>query len=191
MKELIDRIISEGVHVGGGIVKLDGFLNHQVDPELTEKMGDEFIQLLGTEVTAGVNKVVTAEVSGIPAALATARRLGVPVLYARKHQSRVMTDVYYFAQATSRTKGVEVNLMISKKYLGDQDRVLIIDDFLATGSTINALCSLIEASGAQLRGIGCVIEKPQENGREKLDYLAVPIVSLAKISFVDDKLEVN
>ncbi len=190
MQELIDRIKLEGIHVGGGIVKLDGFLNHQVDAELTEKMGAEFVRLFERQKIETPNKIVTAEVSGIPAALATARILGIPMLYARKHQSSVMTDVYYFAQTKSRTKGGEVSLLISKKYLGADDRVLVIDDFLATGATIRALSSLIDASGARLLGIGCVIEKPFENGRAALNHLGIPIVSLAKIEFADDALRV-
>jgi xanthine phosphoribosyltransferase len=190
MLELVERIKHEGIHVGGGIVKLDGFLNHQVDAGLTERMGAEFVTRFGGVTASTPTKIVTAEVSGIPSALATARLLGIPMLYARKHQSSVMTDVYYFAQATSRTKGTEINLLISKRYLGQGDRVLIIDDFLATGSTISALASLVDASGAQLLGIGCVVEKPFEKGRERLAHLGVPIETLARIEFDGDQLHV-
>jgi len=190
MQELVERIRAEGVYVGDGIVKLDGFLNHQVDPELTGRMGQAFVRQFDQLGVAAPDKIITAEVSGIPAALATAAIYGVPVLYARKHQSSVMTDVYYFAQTKSRTKGIEVNLLISKKYLDDSHRVLIIDDFLATGSTIGALTSLIDASGARLLGIGCVIEKPFENGRDTLKHLDVPVVSLAKIEVNNDELRV-
>lgn len=190
MQELIERIRREGIHVGGGIVKLDGFLNHQVDAGLTERMGAEFVARFGQRGAGRPSKIVTAEVSGIPAALATARLLEVPMLYARKHQSSVMTDVYYFAQTASRTKGGEVNLLISRRYLDADDRVLIIDDFLATGSTILALASLVEASGARLLGIGCVIEKPFENGRARLADLGVPIETLARIEFEEDSLKV-
>lgn len=190
MLELIERIRREGIHVGGGIVKLDGFLNHQVDAGLTERMGAEFVTRFGNRLAAMPTKIVTAEVSGIPAALATARLLEIPMLYARKHQSSVMNDVYYFAQTTSRTKGGEVNLLISKRYLGAGDHVLIIDDFLATGSTIRALASLVDASGARLLGIGCVVEKPFEKGRERLAHLEVPIETLARIEFTGDHLEV-
>ncbi|KAA3626447.1 MAG: xanthine phosphoribosyltransferase [Proteobacteria bacterium] len=190
MQELIDRIKREGIHVGGGIVKLDGFLNHQVDAGLTERMGAEFCTRFGNMLSRPPTKIVTAEVSGIPTALATARLFEVPMLYARKHQSSVMTDVYYFAQTTSRTKGGEVNLLISKHYLGSGDHVLIIDDFLATGSTIRALASIVDASGAELLGIGCVVEKPFEKGRERLADLDVCIETLARIEFDGDKLHV-
>ncbi len=183
MQKLLDRIRQDGEYVGDGIVKLDSFLNHQIDSQLSHEMGEEFVrrfQLLGV---TNVNKIVTAEVSGIPSALITAYILNVPLLYARKHRSAVMTDVYYMAQARSRTKANEVNLMISRKYLSADDNVLIIDDFLATGSTLTALCSIVVESGASIQGIGCVIEKPQENGRAALEKFSVPIVTLAKINW--------
>lgn len=191
MQELVERIIAEGEHVGGGIVKLDGFLNHQVDAGLTHRMGEHFVGLFKSAGVTGITKIISAEVSGIPAALATAQLLGVPMIYARKHRSAVMTDVYYFAQTTSRTKGEDVNLMISKKFLGDEDRVLLIDDFLATGSTLSALSKLVHESGAQLCGIGCVIEKPAEGGRARLAHLDVPIEVLAKIELEGDELVVS
>jgi xanthine phosphoribosyltransferase len=190
VQELVERIRTEGTHVGDGIVKLDGFLNHQVDPALTERMGVEFVRQFEAQNVAPPDKIITAEVSGIPAALATARIYDVPVLYARKHQSSVMNDVYYFAHTKSRTKGGDVNLLISKKYLSAEHRVLIIDDFLATGSTMRALTSLIEASGATLLGIGCVVEKPFEHGRDSLSHLEVPIVTLAKIELRGEELQV-
>ena len=190
MLELVNRIKSEGTHVGGGIVKLDGFLNHQVDPALTERMGQAFYDSFNHLNVPTPDKIITAEVSGIPAALATARIYNIPVLYARKHQSSVMTDVYYFAQTKSRTKGVDVKLLISRKYLTEGEQVIIIDDFLATGSTVKALSSIIDASGAQLTAVGCVIEKPLENGRKTLNFKQIPIVSLAKIELRDEELHV-
>lgn len=191
MQLLLDKIRSDGEYIGDGIIKLDSFLNHQVDAELTFKMAEEFVSLFEARSVSGITKIVTAEVSGIPAALVTARLLKVPMVYARKHQSAVMTDIYYLAQARSRTRGNEVNLMISKNYLAKEDRVLIIDDFLATGSTLSALSSLVVESGASLEGIGCIIEKPQEAGREALAHLNVPIVTLAKISWQGDELQLS
>ncbi len=188
MQKLLDRIRQDGEYVGDGIIKLDGFLNHQVDPQLTQEMGEEFAKQFGLLGVSTVNKVVTAEVSGIPSALITAFILNVPLVYARKHRSAVMTDVYYMAQAQSRTKSNNVDLMISRKYLSADDSVLVIDDFLATGSTLSALCSIIVESGAQIQGIGCVIEKPQENGRQVLAQYNAPIVTLAKITWKDDEL---
>ncbi len=191
MQMLLDRIRKDGEYIGDGIVKLDSFLNHQVDAKLTYKMGEEFVRRFNELSIRGITKIVTAEVSGIPAALIAAYILDVPLVFARKHQSAVMTDVYYMAQARSRTKGNETNLMVSKKYLNDTDQVVIIDDFLATGSTLAALCSLVVESGAQLRGIGCIIEKPQEEGRGKLAHLDVPIVTLARINWQGNELQLS
>ncbi len=191
MKALVERIRQEGEHVGGGIVKVDGFLNHQVDAELTHAMGEELVRRFCARGVSDATKVVSAEVSGIPVALAVARILGIPMIYARKHRSSVMTDVYYFAQAHSRTKDEQTHLMISKKYLKPEDRVIVIDDFLATGSTITALGTLIVESGASLCAIGCVIEKPQEGGRERLVSFGVPIEALSKIELIGEELKVS
>lgn len=190
MQELVDRIKTEGIHVGGGIVKVDGFLNHQVDPALMARMGVEFASRFEAEGVTGVTKVITAEVSGIAPALHTASALEIPVLYARKHRSSVMTDDYFFAEATSRTKNETVSLMLSRKYLSSNDRVIVIDDFLATGSTVNALGELISESGAAFCGIGCVIEKPAEGGRKRLGHFKVPVVALASVELVDTELVV-
>ena len=191
MQELVRNIQSEARYVGNGIVKLDSFLNHQVDAGLTFRMGQEFVRQFTEKGVSGVTKVISAEVSGIPAALFTAQLLDVPMLFARKHRSAVMTDDYFTARTKSRTKGNEVDLMISKQFLDARDKVLVIDDFLATGNTLHALCSLIHESRAELAGIGCVIEKPQEQGRARFHELGVPIVTLAKVSFDDDSLVVS
>lgn len=191
MKELVDRIKNEAVHVGGGIVKVDGFLNHRVDPAMMQRVGQSFAAQLTNADDPPLTGVITAEVSGIPAALNTALVLGVPMIYARKHRSSVMTDEYWVAPAESRTKSEVVDLMISRKFLGAKDRVLIIDDFLATGSTISALVGIVRVSGASLCGIGAVIEKPHEGGRKILEQCQVPIVSLASIEFDGDALTVS
>ena len=156
------------MHIGRGIIKVDGFVNHQIDPALTTQMGVEFAQRFARAGVDGLTKVVTAEVSGIAPALATAQALGVPLVYARKHRPITMPDGFFLAEAPSHTKGGVVQLMISPQYLGAGDRVLLIDDFLATGETIHALVSLVQQSGATLCGIGCVIEKVFEHGREQL-----------------------
>ncbi len=191
MRELVDRIRAEGVHVGGGIVKVDGFLNHQVDAGLMTRIGQCFAEHFDPEATGSITRVITAEVSGIAPGLQTAAALEVPLVFARKHRSRVMTDEYYFAPATSRTKDEDVNLMISRSYLVPSDRVLVIDDFLATGSSAAALATLVQASGATLCGIGCVIEKPAEEGRSLLETFGVPVVSLATVDLVNDAVIVG
>lgn len=185
MQALIDRIRSEGRNLGNGILKVDGFVNHQLDPALTMQMGAEFARLFQASGVTGITKVITAEVSGIAPALATAHALNVPVVYARKSRPITMQNGAYSATAPSHTKGGMVELIVSPEYLQPSDRVLLIDDFLASGETIAALASVISQCRATLCGIGCVIEKEFEGGRERLAELNVPIVSLAQIESMD------
>jgi xanthine phosphoribosyltransferase len=191
MQKLIERIQTDAIHVGGGIVKVDGFINHQVDAVLMRQIGEQFAHRFKAAGVGSISKVLTAEVSGISPALATAQALGVPLIYARKQRSTAMTDDYFEAEAISRTKGDRVRLIVSKRYLSSSDQVLIIDDFLATGSTLHALIQIVVQCGATLRGIGCIIEKPGEGGREQLQELAIPIITLAKITFSDDAFHVH
>ncbi|MEM7535469.1 MAG: xanthine phosphoribosyltransferase [Chloroflexota bacterium] len=181
MQSLVTRIEQEGRNLGGGILKVDGFINHQLDPALTIEMGQSFIERFSAQGVKDVTKIITAEVSGIAPALATGMVLGVPIVYARKKRPITMPDGFYSASAPSHTKGGEVTLMVSPEYLTAADRVLLIDDFLATGKTIYALTEIIRQSGATLCGIGCVIEKSFEDGRQHLAHLNVPIVTLAVI----------
>jgi xanthine phosphoribosyltransferase len=178
MQALVNRIQAEAIHLGDGIIKVDGFLNHQIDPALNAAMGQEFARLFAG---AAITKVITAEVSGIAPALATAQALNVPLVYARKHRPITMPDGFYLSEAPSHTKCGIVQLMVSPEYLCANDCVLLIDDFLATGYTIEALAQLVVQSDARLCGIGCVIEKVFEGGRILLAHLGVPIVTLAKI----------
>ena len=141
MEELKRRILAEGKNLGRGILKVDSFINHQIDTHLMFKVGEELARHFAD---AGVTKVITAEVSGIAPALATAQALDVPLVYARKHRPITMPEGYYLAEAPSHTKGGIVQLMVSPQYLSDADRVLLIDDFLATGHTIHALVELVQ-----------------------------------------------
>ena len=181
METLVQRIRSEGRNLGGGILKVDGFLNHQLEPALTLEMGRAFAAHFGS---AGVNKIVTAEVSGIAPALSTGIVLGVPVVYARKKRPVTMADALE-AHAPSRTKGGVTPLYLSPEYVGVGDRVLLIDDFLASGRTILALAELVGRCGAELLGVGCVIEKTFQAGREVLTDLKVPVVSLAAVTSLE------
>jgi len=185
VQALIDRIRAEGRNLGGGILKVDGFVNHQLDPDLTMEMGHEFVRRFAGAGVIGVTKVITAEVSGIAPALATGVALGVPVVYARKTRPITMQTGAYTAEAPSHTKGGIVQLIVSPEYLIPTDRVLLIDDFLASGQTIAALAELIDQCHATLCGIGCIIEKSFEGGRELLTPLNVPIVALATIDSMD------
>ena len=191
MKELVERIRLDGVHVGGGIVKVDSFLNHQVDPALMDRMAKELHRQFMTAGVENVTRVVTAEASGIAIALTTASQYNAKLIFARKGQSRVMTGTYYVSEAVSRTRGTASELMIDRRFLGMEDNVLIVDDFLATGSTLMALASLVSESGASLVGIGCVIEKPAEGGREALSHIPVPILSSARITFGGNAMAVE
>jgi xanthine phosphoribosyltransferase len=185
MQALIDRIRLEGRNLGRGILKVDGFINHQLDPELTLEMGREFARRFGEAGVTGVTKIITAEVSGIAPALTTGIVLGVPVVYARKSRPVTMASGFYKSEAPSHTKGGVVELIVSPEYLKPHDRVLLIDDFLASGRTIVALAELIGQCKATLCGIGCLVEKSFEGGRALLAPLDVPIISLAVIDSMD------
>ena len=185
MKALVERIRAEGRNLGNGILKVDGFINHQLDPQLTKEMGRQFAARFAAAGVTGITKVITAEVSGIAPALATGFELDVPVVYARKTRPITMPDGYFQAAAPSHTKGGVVELIVSPEYLNPTDRVLLIDDFLATGKTIAALAELIAQCGATLCGIGCIVEKSFESGRERLASLNVPIVTLAVIDSME------
>ena len=157
MAELIERIKNEGEHIGGGIVKVDSFLNHQVDPAMTERMAAEMEARFRNQGISDITRVLTAEVSGIPVALQVAKQFGAQLIYARKSQSHTMTGTYYVAETVSRTRGTISDLMVDRRFLGPTDQVLVIDDFLATGATLRALSSLVDESRGQLCGIGCAI----------------------------------
>ncbi|MFH1152887.1 MAG: xanthine phosphoribosyltransferase [Pseudomonadota bacterium] len=181
MKDLITHIQDHATYLGSGILKADGFINHQLLPSLTAAMGQAFARAFSQAGVTGVTRIVTAEVSGIAPALTTAMAMDLPMVFARKKRPAFMTGPLLCAGAISRTKAEPVQLHISADYLKSDDRVLIIDDFLATGSTLEALVSIVEQSGAVLAGIGCVIEKRFENGRARLEHLHVPVIALARV----------
>lgn len=182
MELLRERIRREGKHLGNGILKVDGFINHQVDPALMDACGRELAQRFAH---VGATKVLTAEISGIAPALTTAFHLGLPVVYARKTRPITMPDQVFLTLAPSHTKGRMVELIVSPEYLGHGERILIIDDFLATGATILGLVRLAQAAGAQVVGIGTLIEKTFEGGRAVLQPLGVPIESLVVITAME------
>jgi len=179
MEALKQQVLTKGRNLGNGILKVDSFINHQIDPELMVEVGQDMALRFAD---ADVNKVLTAEISGIAPALATGQALGVPVVYARKTRPVTMTGPVFVEVAPSHTKGRDVFLMVSTEFLGPGDRVLVVDDFLATGATISALVRLIQHAEAELVGIGTVIEKSFEGGRRDLEAFGVPIVSLAVVS---------
>jgi xanthine phosphoribosyltransferase len=183
VRELEERILQDGKNLGGGILKVDSFVNHQVDPLLMDACGKEFALRFAL---VGATKVLTAEISGIAPALTTAIHLGLPVVYARKTKPITMPDQVYLTLAPSHTKGRMVELIVSPEYLANGEKVLIIDDFLASGQTILGLARLAEASGSRIVGIGALIEKTFEGGRAALKTLGVPIESLACITSMEN-----
>jgi len=165
MDELKQRIQEEGLNLGNGILKIDSILNHQLDPLLMVNMGKELARLFAG---APVDRILTAEISGIAPALMTAIELNVPVVYARKKQPITMRGTIYTESAPSHTKGGMVNLLVSGEFLKPEENILIIDDFLASGETLKALARLVQSAKANLVGVGVVVEKSFENGRTNL-----------------------
>lgn len=178
MQELVERILKYGKNLGNGILKVDGFINHQVDPALMDACGREFARRFKD---IGATKILTAEISGIAPALTTGFHLGLPVVYARKTKPITMPDQVLLTLSPSHTKGRMVELIVSPEYLAGGERILIIDDFLASGATVLGLVRLAQIVGAQVVGIGALIEKTFEGGRLALAHLGVPVESLARI----------
>jgi xanthine phosphoribosyltransferase len=186
VEALQQRILAEGRNLGRGILKVDSFVNHQVDPMLMHECAQEFARRFATDRPT---KVLTAEISGIAPALLTALELKVPVVYARKHKPITMPDTVFLTTAPSHTKGHNVDLMVSPEYLGTGERVLIIDDFLASGQTILGLIRLAQAAGSTVIGVGALIEKTFEGGRELLEAAGMKVEALARIaSLADDRI---
>ncbi len=171
--------MADGKNLGNGILKVDSFINHQVDPLLMDACGQEFARRFQG---IGATKILTAEISGIAPALTTALHMNLPVVYARKQKPITMPDQVFLTLTPSHTKGRTVELIVSPEYLAGGEKVLIIDDFLATGATILGLVRLAQTAGAQIVGIGALIEKTFEGGRNALAHLGIPVESLAMIT---------
>jgi xanthine phosphoribosyltransferase len=182
MHELQERIQREGKNLGNGILKVDGFINHQVDPILMDACGRELAYRFKD---LGATKILTAEISGIAPAVTTAFHLQLPIVYARKHKPITMPDQVFLTLSPSHTKGRMVELIVSPEYLRHGERVLIIDDFLATGATILGLVRLAETAGSTVVGVGALIEKTFEGGRAALSVLGIPIESLVQITSME------
>jgi len=182
MEELKQRILRDGKNLGNGILKVDGFINHQVDPALMDACGKELARRFKG---IGATKILTAEISGIAPALTTALHLDLPVVYARKTKPITMPDQVFLTLSPSHTKGRMVELIVSPEYLGRGERVLIIDDFLASGATILGLARLAQTAGSTLVGVGTLVEKSFEGGRDALAPLGVPVESLACIKSME------
>ncbi len=184
MDALKDRIRAEGKYLGDGILKIDGILNHQLDPNLIRAMGQEIAdRFRDTSPT----RILTAEVSGIAPALMAALALDVPLVYARKHKPLTMYGPVFLETAPSHTHGGEINLLVAAEYLPPGERVLIVDDFLASGKTLWSLARMVGEARCTLVGIAVVVEKLFEGGREKLQkQYDVPVEALATITYLDE-----
>ncbi|MGM0471583.1 MAG: xanthine phosphoribosyltransferase [Bacillota bacterium] len=176
MELLKERIREEGKVKAGDILKVDSFLNHQIDPELMNEMGKEFVNRFGED---GITKILTIEASGIAVATMVGLELEVPVLFARKDKPSNMDDNSYSAEVKSYTKNKVYNINVAKEYLEADDKVLIIDDFLAMGQAASGLIEVVEQAGAEVVGVGTVIEKGFQPGGDNLRQSGVKVESLA------------
>ena len=183
MKLLEDRILSDGKVLPGGILKVDNFLNHQIDTALLYEMAQELHRLFGDE---GVTKVLTIEASGIAIAAVTGYVFGCPLVFAKKSKTKNISDNVYSAQVESFTHGNTNTVLVSKDYLNSGDRVLIVDDFLATGAALVGLKSLCEQAGATVVGAGIAIEKGFQGGGDALRAQGLRVESLARIASMSD-----
>lgn len=184
MDLLRERIISEGRIIGTDILKVDSFLNHQIDPAVMDEIGRS---LSGAFSESGVTKVLTVESSGIAPALSVARFLGVPAVFARKTASRNLDSDTYVSGVHSYTKGIDYVIRVSKRYLQADDAVLLIDDFLAKGCALRGLIDIVAQSGAKIAGAGIVIEKGFQEGGALIRGMGIRVHSLAIIKEMSEK----
>ncbi|MGQ7564113.1 xanthine phosphoribosyltransferase [Streptococcus suis] len=178
MKTLEERILKDGQILGENILKVDSFLTHQVDFRLMKEMGQV---LADTYRSKEITKVVTIEASGIAPAIYVAESLEVPMIFAKKHKNITMTEGILTAEVYSFTKQVTSTVSIASKFLSPEDKVLIVDDFLANGQAAKGLIDIIQQAGAQVIGVGIIIEKSFQDGRQLLLDAGVPVTSLARI----------
>lgn len=182
MKLLEDKIIEYGQIKHGNVVKVDTFLNHQLDPFVVDALADEFIRLYSG---SSISKILTIESSGIAIAYPVASKLGVPLVFAKKAESINLDGELYTSKVFSFTKHREYDVIVAKKFLSDKDNVLIIDDFLANGSALNALLSICTQANLHVEGIGICIEKCFQKGGEEIRSKGYRIESLAMIESID------
>ncbi len=183
VQELRRRVASEGKNLGDGILKIDGLLNHQLDTRLIMGCGEEISRRFADQ---NITRILTAEVSGIAPAMAAGFAMGVPVVYARKTKPVTMFGPIFLETAPSHTKGMEVNLMVSAEFIPPGERILIIDDFLASGKTLKSLARIVKSAQCELIGIAAVVEKTFESGRELLSAYNVPIEALVQVTSMDN-----
>lgn len=178
MKLLEERILQEGMVIGEDILKVDGFINHQVDIELMEALGRDMAEHFKGQ---GITKVFTIESSGIAPALFTARYLGVPMVILKKQVSKNLQTEVWQTEVSSYTKDISYDLTLAKNYISDTDHVLIVDDFLANGEAATGAVRLIRKAHATIAGVGVLIEKAFQPGRAKLESQGITVYAQACI----------
>ena len=183
MEALEKRILEEGRILPGGILKVDGFLNHRIDPGLLYDMAQETRRLYGEE---DINKVLTIEASGIAMAAMIGYVLGCPLVFAKKSKTKNISDSVYSVEVESFTHGSTNTVVASREYLGADDRVLIVDDFLATGAAIVGLRSLVEQAGGSVVGAVVAVEKAFQGGGDRLRAEGMRVEALARIASMSD-----
>jgi len=182
MNFLEERILKDGIVKEGNVLKVDSFLNHQMDPVLLDQVGEEFHRRFAGK---NITKVLTIEASGIAIAYSVARCFGVPMVFAKKAKSINIDGDMYTAEVESFTHKNKNQVIVSKKFLSEDDHVLIIDDFLANGCALQGLISISEAAGATVEGIGIVIEKGFQYGGRSIRNLGYQLESLAIVESMD------
>lgn len=182
MDLLKQRILEEGIAINEDILKVDGFINHQVDPVLMTEIGKAFASHFANK---GITKVATIESSGIAPAFATAAALNVPLIIMKKQPSKILNDSLYQTEVTSFTKGTSYELTVSTKFLDENDHILIIDDFLANGEAATGAVRLIRKAHATIAGIGILIEKAFQPGHNKLVEQGLDVYSLVRIKHLE------
>lgn len=185
MQLLKDKILTDGYVLTEEILKVDSFLNHQIDPAFMVEIGQEFYRIFSDQK---ITKVVTIEASGIAIGVFTALAFNVPLVFAKKTKSRNLDKETYCSQVHSFTKNITYDIQISKKYLSEQDRVIIVDDFLANGQACLGLIDVIRQSKAKLAGIGIVIEKGFQPGGAEIRQMGINLQSLAIIENMNNKV---
>jgi xanthine phosphoribosyltransferase len=183
LKELQERIIKDGIVVDDEILKVDSFINHQVDPVLMEQIGEAFAAHFADK---GITKVATIESSGIAPALMTARSMGLPLIILKKQPSSVLNDHLYQTEVTSFTKETSYELTLSSKFISENDHILIIDDFLANGEAATGAIRLIRKAHATVAGLGVLIEKSFQPGHDKLTAQGLDVYALSRIKAMKD-----
>ena len=182
MNFLEERIVKDGVVKEGNVLKVDSFLNHQMDIRLFDRMGEEFLKRFADKE---INKILTIEASGIGIACSVARHFGAPVVFSKKAKSINIDGEMYTAEVESFTHKTKNQVIVSKKFLNEGDKVLIIDDFLANGCALQGLIQLVQAAGGQVEGIGIAIEKGFQPGGQIIRNLGYQLESLAIVDAMD------